>query len=1245
MKMSATWDAEKSSSSTIHRLCHIQIAQIVFDRPGDADGGFYVAVRMRNNARRVLRSPEINFVPPRLPSTVGCQHETAAAASTAPVVPSFSTAAPSLGLGALPTVPPTVRGSGGSILIDLNCTIHYTHVLKVDSNILQIVLQRRKKYRNTTMNLGYKTFAYCNISLSQVLQRRIEHRFLDMYAEPKCLGAPIGRIEVHCLSTLPIERDQINGGCKDPQVSFTAEEEEEEEEGDFILPDAFSDPDDSDHAEDSEGEQTGEEETGANRQKKIMKSVSVGQIKQKVVRLLKRLKLFDPNEDIDACTNSHLWDDFDKMEAISDVDEESDPDGTESISLHSTPRPNIRPFFGHTGSSEETLSVDAGARILRRLQKELLAADRSQLPDAAANASADTAVTAMTVIGGLPERGGQASESMRRRRTPGVKFPGRFGQIKRRTTGRKSSRGTVDPTTTTTTAAGCGGSPAVSLPPVREPTLGGHVESMAAAPRLVSSSAPAPISRWSITHPSNFAAELHSADSDLSLLSGPLADVQFFVSNLEPGGRMAALALAQAHCVKLACVSSYAEVKQAMGQLASLSHRHLDERTVRVCVVGGDSLLNSVLRAYVEQVGSKPETVAAAFRFYMVPVSGLYAAFSVSTGGEVCRRSSSLTHQSRQTEAKVSAYNTGSPQLTSHHHEFEKLSGPAACTGRAPPTQNLVAQRLCCLDAYYSRLFADIASGFMTPSSLTASWGGGGGGGGGEQFSNRSSTPDSAPLSRGGGSDGAAEVAAAPPLRRRSDSRAPGLIEEFVHRLVTYLATANHLLPLPIGECLVAVASSASTTAAAASTQQQPSSATSAKAAGVSANPRSPPPAMTATANSSPFAFLSSSPPDVTSPLPMVANSQDPNVLGEESGQVFVPFLLSVGLGSEAILPSCLRSSANQLPPTGGDPPTNLTSDPPEQCSHPPGAPHLLSRPSVGSDRTTYELQLEYWSSATTGSTSVSAASGAPSLPLSGGFTQSVTSLNPGPMRPFTNKVSCRGMVVTLKSGGNSQPNFAPSSTIALPKPFTNAALQLNLVLLTREKKPKIMRIGKRTKEVLFRPEVSEGLTRLICTCKAAPHLAGGSEGVAPVGARLGHSMSLLEPPGASGISPGHPASVVGRSDSVNVPSTGPGNVMVSKSHKSSDHAPVNVSKTDDLSSMTSIFSATQASENLVVRVCIDGVEWPTTKFFQVSPCWRTHVRIFPLVTISPLDDCLSVANFALPVANLLSCASSTTSP
>ncbi|VDN96256.1 unnamed protein product [Rodentolepis nana] len=132
MKMSASWEAEKS-------LCHIQIGQIILDRPIDLGenpcNGVYLALRMRGNARRILRSPEISLIVPK--TSQSCPN-------------SYS------------------PGSGGYILIDLNCTIQYSHVLKMDSNILQILLQKRKKYKNTTMNLGYKTLAYCNINLSQV---------------------------------------------------------------------------------------------------------------------------------------------------------------------------------------------------------------------------------------------------------------------------------------------------------------------------------------------------------------------------------------------------------------------------------------------------------------------------------------------------------------------------------------------------------------------------------------------------------------------------------------------------------------------------------------------------------------------------------------------------------------------------------------------------------------------------------------------------------------------------------------------------------------------------------------------------------------------------------------------------------------------------------------------------------------------------------------------------------------------
>ncbi len=100
-----------------------------------------------------------------------------------------------------------------------------------------------------------------------------------------------------------------------------------------------------------------------------------------------------------------------------------------------------------------------------------------------------------------------------------------------------------------------------------------------------------------------------------------------------------------------------------------------------------------------------------------------------------------------------------------------------------------------------------------------------------------------------------------------------------------------------------------------------------------------------------------------------------------------------------------------------------------------------------------------------------------------------------------------------------------------------------------------VMRIGKKTKEVLFKPEVTEGLTRLICTCKGvasqgAPQdpegtpiaspgyhssvstaTAGRSISITNTSARLGHSFSLLET-GSGGGEASANASAVARSES-----------------------------------------------------------------------------------------------------------------
>jgi hypothetical protein len=48
------------------------------------------------------------------------------------------------------------------------CCVQYPHFLKGDGNRLQIMLQRRKKYKNRTI-LGYKTLAAGHINMSQVV--------------------------------------------------------------------------------------------------------------------------------------------------------------------------------------------------------------------------------------------------------------------------------------------------------------------------------------------------------------------------------------------------------------------------------------------------------------------------------------------------------------------------------------------------------------------------------------------------------------------------------------------------------------------------------------------------------------------------------------------------------------------------------------------------------------------------------------------------------------------------------------------------------------------------------------------------------------------------------------------------------------------------------------------------------------------------------------------------------------------
>ncbi|VDP79574.1 unnamed protein product [Schistosoma mattheei] len=61
--------------------------------------------------------------------------------------------------------------------------------------------------------------------------------------------------------------------------------------------------------------------------------------------------------DLDVATTSKLWDEIDRIATASDIEEDSDAESYNLVSIQSTPRPTLRPFFATAGSSDDTLSA------------------------------------------------------------------------------------------------------------------------------------------------------------------------------------------------------------------------------------------------------------------------------------------------------------------------------------------------------------------------------------------------------------------------------------------------------------------------------------------------------------------------------------------------------------------------------------------------------------------------------------------------------------------------------------------------------------------------------------------------------------------------------------------------------------------------------------------------------------------------------------------------------------------------
>uniref|UniRef100_A0A671RFN9 Phosphofurin acidic cluster sorting protein 1-like n=1 Tax=Sinocyclocheilus anshuiensis TaxID=1608454 RepID=A0A671RFN9_9TELE len=308
MNLYATWEVDRSSPSCVPRLFNLTLKKLVMLKELDKDlTSVVIAVKLQGS-KRILRSNEI-----LLPSSGQTETD-----------------------------------------LQLTFSLQYPHFLKRDANKLQIMLQRRKRYKNRTI-LGYKTLALGLINMAEVMQHPSEGaQVLGLHSQLKEVSVPVAEIRVYSLSSQPIDREGPKAKMSDrsPDIDNYSEEEEEsyssEQEG-------SDDP----YLDDEEDEVRKKKP-----RRKLTSNASITRqpnIKQKFVALLKRFKVSDEVgfglEHVSREQIQEVEEDLDELYDSLEMYNPSDsgPEMEETDSILSTPKPKLRPFFeGMSQSSSQT---------------------------------------------------------------------------------------------------------------------------------------------------------------------------------------------------------------------------------------------------------------------------------------------------------------------------------------------------------------------------------------------------------------------------------------------------------------------------------------------------------------------------------------------------------------------------------------------------------------------------------------------------------------------------------------------------------------------------------------------------------------------------------------------------------------------------------------------------------------------------------------------------------------------------
>ncbi|XP_011870597.1 PREDICTED: phosphofurin acidic cluster sorting protein 2 isoform X3 [Vollenhovia emeryi] len=512
MKLFATWEVDRTPPNCIPRLCSLTLTRLVILRPLGSDlASISIAVKMQSS-KRTLRSNEM----------------------------------------AIPT---------GGILdteLELQFALQYPHFLKRDGNKLLILLQRRKRYKNRTM-LGYKTLAEGIVNMAQVLQKQMDVELELISDKAEKYGGhsvPLARVSVVALSSQPVDHDKRL--TNDPNERLCPEFSDEEEE--------FSS---EGEAEGSDSEPTLEVHRRKSRGK-IPTNARQRNLKQKFIALLKRFRVSEElehdQEEIGQKLSGgdmEIEELFDELEDLSDSGPELD-----TMSVSSTPKPSLRPFFS---SSRSLLAPPHSERgVDRQSDDSSRRADSDSHPE---NWTDHEANDPPTYVAGSPpkstEQPNKSESSERRSRL--------FARDRGTPSSNKSKKHSLS----------------VDLKPSAD---------------------------LNNTEPRKALVEQLSR----VLPDDSLPEAVSLVSIADPGGAALAAKL-QERNHKVLTTASPADIRATFTCLVTRIQKFCNSSAkppapIKVIIAGGDSFINAVLRHYVDLLSFKPPDWQSYMKFLVVPL-------------------------------------------------------------------------------------------------------------------------------------------------------------------------------------------------------------------------------------------------------------------------------------------------------------------------------------------------------------------------------------------------------------------------------------------------------------------------------------------------------------------------------------------------------------------------------------------------------------------------------------------------